>query len=515
MTANSRGARLLLALGLLTMLSGTARSETASGVAEEGDLFGVALATGDFDGDGKDDLASGVPGEDIGGEQDAGAVNVVYGSGSGLTPNGNQVWYQGTVGIAGGPEPSDQFGGDLAVGDFDGDGFDDLAIGVVLEDISSTQNAGAVNVIYGSANGLTEVDDQLLTQDEPEAFDIFSASLAAGDFNGDGDDDLAVGAPSETIESLGLESAGVVTRFFGSDSGLSENGSDLTQNSLDNDQSEDDDEFGSSLAAGNLGAGPEDDLVIGIPHEQFNEFSEGAVAVLYGSTSFTTDQFWHQDVPGVANQTESGDRFGLSLAIGNFGHGRPADLAVGAPGEGVEVDAGEVSDAGVVHILYGTPEFGLTEDNDQLWHQSKPGVADRIEVLDSFGSDLTAGQFGNGKRSDLAVGVPAEGRGSGDDSKIRAGVAHVLFGTKEGLSSARDELWHQDVDGIKDSAETFDAFGTMVASGNFGAGSTEDLAVGVREDLGGRDSVGAVSVIYGTEEGLTATGDQFWHQVVP
>jgi hypothetical protein len=73
------------------------------GIAEIGDYFGSSVAAGDFDGDGLDDLAVGVPEEDLQIDQenteDTGVVNVIYGSqGSGLTATGNQVWHQDSDG---------------------------------------------------------------------------------------------------------------------------------------------------------------------------------------------------------------------------------------------------------------------------------------------------------------------------------------------------------------------------------------------------------------------------------
>ncbi len=121
----------------------------------------------DYNGDGKDDLAIGVVGEDIGALVDAGAVNVLYGSGAGLTATGDQLWHQDSPGVLGGAEGGDSFGDALACGDFNGDGFDDLAIGVPLEDIGAIGNAGAVNVLYGSVAGLTASGDQLWHQDSP------------------------------------------------------------------------------------------------------------------------------------------------------------------------------------------------------------------------------------------------------------------------------------------------------------------------------------------------------------
>ena len=88
---------------------------------------GELLAAGDFDNDGFADLAVGAPFEGVGAAGDAGAVNVLYGSAAGLTGTGSRQFWQGTGGAAGTAETVDQFGAALAVGDFDNDGFADLA----------------------------------------------------------------------------------------------------------------------------------------------------------------------------------------------------------------------------------------------------------------------------------------------------------------------------------------------------------------------------------------------------
>src|SRR3990170_3653759 len=87
----------------------------------------TTLAAGDFDGDGHDDLAIGSPFEDVSGESNAGAVNVLYGRSNGLATGGDQLWHQGSPGIPGALERDDRFGWSLAVGNFNGDGYDDLA----------------------------------------------------------------------------------------------------------------------------------------------------------------------------------------------------------------------------------------------------------------------------------------------------------------------------------------------------------------------------------------------------
>ncbi|OPY50515.1 MAG: FG-GAP repeat protein [Methanosaeta sp. PtaU1.Bin055] len=170
--------------------------------SEYNDQFGYSLAAGDFNNDGCDDLAVGVPYEDIGGKADAGAVNVILGSPEGLKAAGS-ILYQ-DLGIGdNSSEAGDHFGTSVATGDFNEDGYADLAIGVPLEDIGDKIDAGAVNVLYGSSEGLKAPGSvwhqDLEIGDSSEADDQFGFSLATGDFNRDGKDDLAAGVPLEDI----------------------------------------------------------------------------------------------------------------------------------------------------------------------------------------------------------------------------------------------------------------------------------------------------------------------------
>ncbi len=430
-------------------------SSNISGGAESGDHFGNAVASGDFNGDGKADLAVGVPDENVNGVGGAGAVNVIYGAASGLASGGNQMWHQDSAGVKGGVEANDHFGAALAAGDFNGDGFDDLAIGVPDEDILregdtfATSDAGMVNVLYGSSSGLRASSDQIWHQDIPgigggvESGDHYGAALAAGDFNGDGRDDLAVGVPGEDLKHSG---------------------------------------------------------------DLFDTADAGAVSVIMGSSSglvASADQFWSQSASGIAGDIEAGDHFGAALASGDFNGDGKADLAIGVPDE----DIGSIWDAGAVNVLYGGSS-GLSATGDQFWSQGATGIAGDVELWDHFGAALTSGDFDGDGRDDLAIGVPDEDVGSTSD----AGAVNVIYGTSTGLSASGDQLWTQDSSGIQGAAEGGDHFGAALAAGDFNGNGREDLAIGVPfEDVGGTWDAGAVNMLYGGSSGLTSS-DKIWDQ---
>jgi hypothetical protein len=503
--------------GALRVLYGSASGLTSAGnqfwsqsspgipnVPGSSDGFGRIIAWGDFNSDGRDDLAVSVSGETIATEFGAGAVHVLYGSADGLTAEGNQFWHQNKTGVLDSIETGDQFGSTLAVADMDGDGFSDLAIGVPGEDVGTVRDAGAVQVLFGSAAGLSANRDQFIHQgtpgilDTPETSDGFGTYLAADDFDGDGRADLIVGVPREDIGEI-LD-AGRLHVVFGSATGLTAAGNRLLYQDLlgVSDRAEYDDHFGSRTISGDFDGDGFRDLAVGVDEEDFAGAEDGgAVHIFYGSAQgldTSRQQYWHRSVAGIPQAVRREERFGSALAVGDFDADGRHDLVIS---RSVATSGLQYLSTGAL-VLYGSPT-GLTADRVQEFATSS-------QLYGPY--SLAVADINGDSRSDLAVGVPY-----GYGSTSGTGAVILAYGSATGLQAGAAQTWTQATPGVPEDPEYYDLFGASLAARDFNGDGQADLAIGVPgEDVGTRGDAGALHILYGSSTGLTANQTQLWTQ---
>ncbi|WP_434420941.1 hypothetical protein [Nannocystis pusilla] len=449
----------------------------------------------DFDRDGYEDLAIGAPGENVGSIVGAGAVNVLYGGASGLDDPADRVTtlYQDLPDVAEASEAGDGFGHALAWGDFDGDCYDDLVVSVAGENTVS----GAIHVFYGSIAGLTAGLNVVITRDSagvpgvPHSIDAFGRRLAAGDFNGDGIDDLAVSTANYQGGSDGADS---VIILYGGNTGLSgTNGPGAHELSLP-ESAYGNPSFGEQFTTGDFNCDSYEDLAVGAhtADKAGVGVDVGRVTVVYGSVTGLNLSAG----PGAQQFTGAavGDTFGAAVTAANFnadtsGGRACVDLAIGAP----QMYGSHV---GYVSVLFGTAASGLQtasparQQISQDWNNIQGEGASEIEYQ-FFGASLTSGRADSDNYADLLVGVPNE-----NDQR---GVVHAIRGSASGLTDLGNQMWDQLTTYVPDSPESGDLFGQRLTCGKYSGAGPDDFAVWVPYEFGALpDKHGAVQVLYTT-----------------
>ena len=371
---------------------------TASDRAE-GDLFGISVSSaGDLDGDGYDDLVVGAYADSDNGSY-SGSAYVYYGSASGIDSTS-----EAKLTASDGAEV-DLFGGSVSgAGDLDGDGYDDLVVGAYNDDDNGS-NSGSAYVYYGSASGIDRTSEAKLTASDGTTFDYFGGSVSgAGDLDGDGYDDLVVGAFGDNDNGSASGSAYV---YYGSSSGIdSTREAKLTASDGATDQA-----FGFSVSgAGDLDGDGYDDLVVGAFGDNDNGLASGSAYVYYGSSSGIDST---REAKLTASDGAEGDRFGMSVSgAGDLDSDGYDDLVVGA-----EADHDNGWYSGSAYVYYGSSS-GIDSSSE-----AKLTASDGAEG-DWFGDSVSsAGDLDGDGYDDLVVGAYRD-----DDNGTDSGSVYVFAG---------------------------------------------------------------------------------------
>lgn len=442
--------------GLVADASGTALNDQlftqatpgVPGARIDGNVFGSSALLADVNGDNCADLVVGALGDN--------SFTVLYGSPSGVTTTGAQLFDQNKLFGNGSETSPEAFGTPIVSGDFNDDGTADLAVGATGDVTGSGWEQGSVAVVYGASGGLNTgaTAASLITQKSsgvpgtPENGDLFGDALAAGDFDGNGVADLAVGVPGENngrgivqvlpgkaVSGLGAVNATTYSQDTAGVPGVAENN----------------DQFGFAVAAGDATGDGRADLAVGAIGE---DGSRGAVSFLRGSASGLTgtgSQIWSQNSAGVEGIAGADDDFGFSLVMAPLDNGPLADLAIGVPGDAI----GSTPKAGGVNWLLGT-SGGLTAAGaGQRFSQNTDGIAGTSETNDSFGFTVSAAPIVTTSEYNLVIAAPFEKLGS----TRGAGIVHQLATFEFGPSPVDSRSFTLDSAGLKGTKEVSSMFG--------------------------------------------------------
>jgi len=430
-------------------------------VHDDRDEFISAAWPADFNRDGLAEVVIGAPLDDFA-AVDAGRVTIHLGSAA--WDSAGDIFLTGTQ--AGG-----QFGFAAApIGDFNGDGYADLAVGAPLEDGTGGVDSGRVHVFYGGP-GFPATGPVL---NGTEAAGQFGFAVArAGDVNRDGYDDLLVGAP---LENAGGVDRGRAHLFLGG-------ASPGTTPVLDFDGGEDLSCFGRTVStAGDVNADGYFDWIIGAPCDDAGvAASDRGRAFLYlGAAS--PDNSVDQTFSGAEDDATFGWCVAGVLDLNRDGY---ADLAIGAPeddGDGISTDSG--ADLGRAYVYYGSPAIDTIPEH--IFTGSETGS--RFGELVARVGDVNAGGA-----PDLLVGAPGDDvDGNVTENGLNRGRAFVYFGGPT-MDTVADVVWS--------GTEAGGEFGTSADSpGDHDGDGIRDVVVGAPLD----DADG------NPDENLLDRGRAFW-----
>ncbi|MFH0517221.1 FG-GAP-like repeat-containing protein [Streptomyces sp. M41] len=445
-----------LTTGLLTALPAGTASAAPSGL------------TGDFNGDGYRDVAISAPIAKVAGKTGAGYVAVVYGTASGLNTGKRQIISQDTTGVPGVPESYDYFGDRLTTGDLDDDGYTDLVVGVHGEHIGSTDDSGVLTVIWGGSSGLKTATD--ISAPLPENRNELGWSVATGDFDGDGDTDLAaanIAHPELNVFHGPISRTGKAS--------YAESIATSADTGINADK----------LVAGRVdGDGSTDLLVMGQEETSSGDYRTRSVLYTGGADGLRPRgkvAGGYEAVIADVNKDGFGD-----IVTGNFME-KSTTEPNGGPG-------------GAVTVTYGA-DGGLSTRTPVRITQDTAGVPGAAEKGDGFGWSLSAGDTNGDGYADIAVGIENEAVGS----VYKAGSFAVLRGSASGLTGSGAKVFSQDSSGVPGTAERLDNFGSAVHLTDVDANGRAELVVSAESENGG---AGSVWLFKSTASGITATGSK-------
>ena len=497
--------------------------------------FSVSSA-GDVNGDGYDDLIIGAYRADPNGDSDAGETYVVYGGANAPGTGGrfNLSDLDGTNGfILAGIDTGDYSGRSVSsAGDVNGDGYDDLIIGANRADPNGDNQAGETYIVYGGASApgrggvldlsmLDGTNGFILTG--IDAYDRSGSSVSsAGDVNGDGYDDLIIGA------YYGADNyAGETYVIYG---GASAPGTDGVLDRSDLDGSNGfiltginaADQSGFSVSsAGDVNGDGYDDLVIGASHADPNGGNSGETYVIYGGANApgTAGVLDLSDLDGsngfILTGIDGADVSGWSVSsAGDVNGDGYDDLVIGAWGADPNGDSG----AGETYVVYGGANAPGTRGrfNLSMLDGTNGFILTGIDVRDYSGISVSsAGDVNGDGYDDLIIGANR----ADPNGDINAGETYIVYGGasapgSDGVLDLSSLVLDGSTGFIVNGIDARDYSGSSVSSaGDVNGDGYDDLIIGAREaDPNGDNAAGETYIIYGGATGtesltpVTASG---------
>ncbi len=462
--------------------------DTTSGAFEAvgtgvGEQMGADIVSGDFNNDGIEDLVASSPFASNGKKKWNGRVTIILGKDNSVKANKSQRSNEWANINIYGKNPGDQLGTSLTVGDFDGDNLDDLAIGA-YNALNGSSRSGKTYIIYGKAIATKKTIDfaygegDLMVHGENNK-DGFGTSVESADLNGDGLDDLLVGAPFAAGDTL--KNSGIVYVYFGSTEGISSTPSGMIYGQTEGER------FGSDIAAGDIFGDSKAEVVVGAYFSNTGDLEQaGKIYLFAGRDSYSKVK--------RPTSTISGD-----MSMGWLGF--TVDVAdVNGDGKGDVASSyfsykGDKSGSKVM-VFYGDEKFAKYNKN----FTSNAKLAD-VTMGDSVGEAIIGAKVlledlnGDGK-AEIIAGAP----GISATRSVDTGDVYVVYSGEKPLNR-RYSVKNKTVTSIIHGQDIDDWFGYSLATGDFNGDGFSDLLVGARySDTDGGVNNGKVFAVYGNNE---------------